>query len=145
MLRCDFCGNVIQPTDEDNLCEECRRKQKNKKELARERMEKWKQRNHTWKIKARFFKYQKNDIQKGRFFELSFEQSKDIMESNCLYCGRYDNPNGIDRLDSSIGHTLENCVPCCKRCNQMKWDMSIDEFKEHITLIYFHLIEEDDV
>lgn len=28
--------------------------------------------------------------------------------------------NGVDRLDSSMGYTPDNCVPCCWECNNMK-------------------------
>ena len=28
--------------------------------------------------------------------------------------------NGIDRLDSNVCYTVENCRPCCKDCNYMK-------------------------
>lgn len=38
------------------------------------------------------------------------------------------NTNGIDRIDSSKGYTLDNCVPCCKKCNIMKLDSSKDDF-----------------
>ena len=35
---------------------------------------------------------------------------------------------GIDRVDNSRGYTTDNCVPCCKKCNTAKMDMSIEEF-----------------
>jgi hypothetical protein len=38
--------------------------------------------------------------------------------------------NGIDRVDSNIGYTLENCVPCCEAVNRMKMDLSKEEFIE---------------
>ena len=144
MIRCEKCDAVISPLNDDDLCEKCREEQNIKRKKDIEKVRRWKQSNHSFSIRERFLKYQKHDLQKGRLFELSFEQAKGLMESDCIYCGRYDNPNGIDRLDSSVGHTKENCVPCCRRCNQMKWDMSLDEFKEHISLIYFNLIEKDD-
>ena len=28
--------------------------------------------------------------------------------------------NGLDRIDSAIGYTVENTVPCCKNCNTAK-------------------------
>ena len=42
---------------------------------------------------------------------------------------------GIDRIDSSNGYILSNIVPCCEKCNIAKGEMSIDEFREHITKI----------
>jgi hypothetical protein len=36
--------------------------------------------------------------------------------------------NGIDRLDSSKGYVLENCVPCCSEINWAKRVMSFEDF-----------------
>jgi hypothetical protein len=44
------------------------------------------------------------------------------------YSGEVYNYNGIDRLDSSRGYTLDNCVPCCAEINRMKWEMSVSDF-----------------
>ena len=44
--------------------------------------------------------------------------------------------NGIDRIDSNIGYTVNNCVPCCTICNHMKNDLTTDEFYNHIKLLY---------
>jgi hypothetical protein len=56
-------------------------------------------------------------------WDLTDDQAKDMMTSECTYCG-YMNldmiTNGIDRLDSSKGYTSDNCVPCCKDCNYLK-------------------------
>ena len=50
--------------------------------------------------------------------------------------------NGIDRIDSSKGYSVDNCVPCCAKCNYAKHDLSIDDFKNHIEKIYKHLFLE---
>ena len=44
--------------------------------------------------------------------------------------------NGIDRLDSNLGYTLENCVPCCKYCNIAKNTMLVDEFLLWVGRVY---------
>ena len=36
--------------------------------------------------------------------------------------------NGVDRLDSAVGYTLENCVPACKDANLAKQSLSEAEF-----------------
>lgn len=46
--------------------------------------------------------------------------------------------NGLDRIDSSLGHTLGNVVPCCWICNRMKSDMGADVFLSHIERIHYH-------
>lgn len=84
-------------------------------------------------------------------FELNKEQHKQIILQNCYYCG--DEPkirnrkkfienelraNGVDRIDSSIGYILENCVPCCFTCNEMKWHHNVGDFLSHIEKIVEH-------
>ena len=44
--------------------------------------------------------------------------------------------NGLDRLDSSLSHSKDNVVPCCKTCNWMKSSHSLEFFIEHIKRIY---------
>lgn len=46
--------------------------------------------------------------------------------------------NGLDRIDSSRGHDLDNVVPCCFQCNRSKSDKSLDEFGEWICHVYCH-------
>ena len=47
----------------------------------------------------------------------------------CHYCGETDwTKLGCDRKDSSLPHTPENCVPCCKHCNDKKNKMPYDQF-----------------
>ena len=80
-------------------------------------------------------------------FSLSNDDFAILIQSNCYYCGvgpigKYKRAtiqgdeffpyNGIDRIDSNIGYTIENCVACCKICNIAKSDYSLEEFKEWI-------------
>lgn len=48
---------------------------------------------------------------------------------------------GIDRIDSYIGYTINNIVPCCFQCNGAKNFYSISEFKNWITRVYSFYIE----
>ena len=50
--------------------------------------------------------------------------------------------NGLDRIDSSIGHTDDNVIPCCSTCNSMKGAMGYQEFKAHIRQVYRHSCSE---
>jgi hypothetical protein len=54
---------------------------------------------------------------------------RQIKEGNFTY-------NGLDRIDSTKGHTLDNVVPCCWRCNIAKRDMTQEEFFAHIERMY---------
>jgi len=62
----------------------------------------------------------RNVISENEFIKLS--------SMNCQYCGA-PGPNGIDRLDSSLGYIKCNCVPCCKHCNYVKGNLSMGDFK----------------
>lgn len=46
--------------------------------------------------------------------------------------------NGLDRVDSSRGHTVDNVVPCCWECNRMKGNRTREEFLAHNTKIHVH-------
>jgi 5-methylcytosine-specific restriction endonuclease McrA len=105
----------------------------------------------------------KNGAKKRNFeWELSYEEFVKISTQNCFYCNnkpyvwdcmtnspslQKDSPNvnpkdyeivfnGIDRYNSKLGYSLENCVPCCKNCNRAKSDLAFDDFKKHIETIY---------
>ena len=43
--------------------------------------------------------------------------------------------NGLDRVDSSKGYTIDNVVPCCTTCNTAKNKMTQKEFKEWIKTV----------
>ena len=43
--------------------------------------------------------------------------------------------NGIDRIDNSKDHSIDNIVPCCKNCNYAKNNLSFDDFIEWIKRI----------
>jgi hypothetical protein len=64
---------------------------------------------------------------------LSFEEYQNFAQKNfvCHYCSfplvwckhsTNDTSRGhnLDRKDSSKGYSVENCVPCCKGCNESK-------------------------
>jgi 5-methylcytosine-specific restriction endonuclease McrA len=44
--------------------------------------------------------------------------------------------NGLDRIDSSLGYTETNVVPCCYSCNRAKSDLSQSEFYALVEAIY---------
>ena len=82
-------------------------------------------------------------------FSLSKEDFTKLVEQNCVYCGNppvtkeyitthktYYTVNGIDRIDSSKGYSIDNCVPCCTMCNTMKLNYSKSEFLNHIKRIH---------
>lgn len=56
-----------------------------------------------------------------------------IFSKPCNYCGETEwTKIGCDRKDSSIPHTPDNCVPCCKHCNDKKGATPYDEYMKKI-------------
>ena len=95
-----------------------------------------------------------------KFQPLSYNDWFSIVFLPCHYCGQIDirnkytapslykklvhktrieeseiKINGVDRIDSSKGYELDNCVPCCSKCNIMKLDYTTNEFLQHIEKI----------
>lgn len=96
--------------------------------------------------------YQTQARNRSLDFNLTKTQFMKLISSNCYYCGqipaqlagelkgngraRY---NGIDRVDNSIGYTIENCVPCCDMCNHAKKNHSQSDFLNWVQRLYKHL------
>ncbi len=52
---------------------------------------------------------------------------------------RFINYNGIDRKNSTLGYTMDNCVTCCGSCNIMKNKFTEEEFISKVISIYTNL------
>jgi len=59
-------------------------------------------------------KYNKQPYSDNFANDIMFE----MMLQGCFYCG--DIATTIDRIDSTLNHSLENCVGCCNGCNMSK-------------------------
>lgn len=100
--------------------------------------------------------YKKKAAARHIFFNLSRETFYLLIKGNCHYCGRKPGQiihrnktqgkvqilyNGIDRIVSDKGYQPDNCVSCCKFCNRLKADLTLEEFKENIKRMYQCLID----
>lgn len=109
--------------------------------------------------KSIYLEYKNNAESRHHDFNLTFEEFNKLISGNCEYCGsnpeirngghlekrkNKDQPdlytNGVDRIDSSKGYTIDNCVSCCSKCNMMKNIYTKDEFLNHITKIFNYQI-----
>lgn len=89
-----------------------------------------------------------NTITRNIINKLTEEQWTELSKGNCYFCGNEPNQpchngqkvlkNGIDRLNSDIGYTPENCVPCCSQCNYAKHTTPVDEFLAWVRRVYVH-------
>ena len=97
--------------------------------------------------------------------DISFEQFLELSQQNCYHCGSEvkdsgrnkirreslrvggkrvskNRPigasfiyHGLDRINNEIGHVLDNVVPCCWPCNNLRGARELTQFLEHITKI----------
>jgi hypothetical protein len=93
------------------------------------------------KYNTKFNGYIGNAKTLNRVFELTKEEFISIIKSECIYCGKQE-AFGIDRRDNLKGYTLENSVPCCKICNQMKHAFHKDIFLKQVELIYNYQLKQ---
>lgn len=78
-------------------------------------------------------------------FELDFDIFSDLLERDCFYCGKAQS-RGVDRYDSNLGYTIDNCVACCSDCNEIKMDRSAyDMFKHILKMIKHFKINKDEI
>lgn len=90
---------------------------------------------------------------------ITFDDFLILSQQLCYYCGtppsnrvnkvakgrrNYDDYwftyNGLDRVDNTKGHTLENCVPCCFMCNAAKSSKTKQQFLNWIEKVYKYSI-----
>jgi hypothetical protein len=86
--------------------------------------------------------YKAGATRRGLPFDIDLDTLNKFTTYQCTYCGdapyrkQYAGINkdrsitftGLDRVDSSVGYTPDNIVPCCWPCNWAKSDMSVSEF-----------------
>jgi len=96
-------------------------------------------------IKKVFNVYKRQAKSRGIQFSLSIEEFKSVVFEPCHYCGELPTidcysmlRNGIDRINSDEGYTVDNCVPCCKICNVAKSNTTQEEFFAWIKKVYEH-------
>jgi len=91
-----------------------------------------------------FLSYKRGAKNRNLAFEIDKDFFREVTSKHCHY---FDAPpkeftikgsygsytmNGIDRVDSNAGYIEENCVPCCKICNYMKLNWSVQEWMDHM-------------
>jgi len=85
-------------------------------------------------------------IWKEIYYDVSFKEFSYLSQMNCYYCNSFHSNkinnktyNGLDRTNNNLGHTIDNVVPCCVRCNFAKNNRSIEDFYSHIKNIKINL------
>lgn len=100
-----------------------------------------------------FNNYKKGAIERDLCFDLNKDKFVELITNNCYYCGSSPNNlyfnssssdgyefyyTGIDRINSDLGYSLNNCVSCCWFCNRAKLNSSYEEFMRwmHKLILY---------
>lgn len=142
LYKCQDCGTTNPENFYKNshiLCKKCKENRK-KLKLTQDIASKLYY-NSTKSFNA------KNHIQE---YNLTKEYIQEILENQnykCAYTGvelkignKLTNPT-IDRIDSSKGYIKGNIVICTEFANTAKNDLTLDEFKNQINLLYNTLIK----
>lgn len=86
---------------------------------------------------------------RSKQWDLSEDEWVSLSKQNCFYCDQEPSNfivaigykySGLDRIDSSIGYTLTNVVPCCIVCNRAKSNLPAGEFEDWIKRVYVKII-----
>lgn len=150
LCQCD-CGNfkeVFQKYLINGATQSCGCERKKQNQIKALKMQAAKRK---YEPKMAAAKYAWRD---GCYSDLKFEDFLRLSQLNCYYCNsgpsnkhtlnayrtrsNYSRENGIfifnglDRVDSSLGHTIENVVTSCFICNRAKRERSLYEFINHV-------------
>ena len=88
--------------------------------------------------------------------DITFEQFYEMSQKQCYWCDKFNfssrkHPtkkdiffqyHGLDRIDNTRGHYLDNVVTCCWPCNNIRGNSTVEEFMTHIQEIYLNRIGE---
>ena len=127
MQICCLCGKdypsfITQHGKPSMICQSCNENQVHQDAKRADRLRNYKQenmRNHS----RHFREYFRNAMKRNLPFLLTLEEFQAFVIQPCHYCGAHvqNESIGIDRIDSTLGYTTNNCVPCCEICNTMKF------------------------
>lgn len=87
-------------------------------------------------VKGRYRNAAKIALKRPKFtWNISFEDYEALLNSGCFYCSRNLHTDGVgvnlDRIDNSRKeYSIDNVLPCCKQCNQIRGQyLTIEETK----------------
>ena len=91
------------------------------------------------RLKRNFNQYKFAAKKRGIPFKLYIEEFETYWEKPCSYCGdTIINSVRLDRVNNLYGYIKGNVVSCCKLCNIMKTNLSVEAFLAHIKKIDLH-------
>lgn len=149
LYSCESCGKDCRVRNDvykhrKGLCIDCVYENKSKKYQEKVDLE-------LVGANIMFDRFNKRYSKKGLNCNIKGKELLELLKSDCHYCGQEPSNsleykqkyfsysfkyNGLDRVNSSKGYIKGNVVPCCKKCNLAKSDMSYQDFINHIKRIY---------
>lgn len=85
-------------------------------------------------------RYKKYDRDNGYETNITTDQLVKLWDDGCCYCGETDwHKLGADRIDNNKGHTIDNVVCACKKCNIERRNFPFPLF--HLYKKYQHLTD----
>jgi len=71
-----------------------------------------------------------SDRRKNLKCDLDIQFIESLFINGCKYCGESERLKlTLDRIDNNLGHSKNNVVCCCIRCNFIRRDMPINAFE----------------
>ena len=134
--KCNVCGQPFKKSNKSTTrycspdCKKTYNQKRNKvnREIADTRLSLALDTDIEWLVKYRMNKIRGGAKRRGLEFNLSYVFVKNFFKSNCYYCGDKLHIVSFDRVESSLGYTPLNVVPCCWLCNQMKLTTNKNDF-----------------
>lgn len=106
---------------------------------------------HQGVVNQIILQYKRHARNRSIAFQLSTSQVDVLVRQPCHYCGALGGNlkktknckegfrhNGIDRVDSARGYTLDNSVPCCGTCNRRKGVATKREFLDWVKQVFLY-------
>jgi len=125
-ITCSHCSKTYAPFKTahgavSKLCPKCRENQQKSDEKRKGRLRNY-QAEAKRNLETNWNMFQSKTNKRQKECNLTKEQYFELIQKPCVYCSYYDENeiNGIDRVNNSVGYTLDNCVTACKHCNRMK-------------------------
>jgi hypothetical protein len=93
-----------------------------RKEKVRNYQKEWSKSHPIYKlVKA----YRSSDKKRGLLNNIFIKEAKELFKKSCYYCGA-TTKIGLDRIDNTKGHTLDNVLTCCEKCNNILSDLPME-------------------
>jgi len=123
LILCKDCGSSFVKNSQHEVCSTCAKDYH----------------HHNHSVLGKYNSYKHGAKRRGFEWDITPEQFHNFWHVPCHYCGDEIQGVGIDRVDNSQGYLIDNCVPCCETCNEMKLDYGLEYWLDHMKKILRHV------